>query len=322
MRHAAHKAAKVSHAQFSLSKALFTANRGSHTAKAVRMAQLAEGGAVVGLAPEVVDKLNEVAPMSRRAMREAAKAASRKSALVTSASLAALVGTAATALAFSQQNASRLVLADDGTETSQIKRVSDGAASRSEGRTALKELASTSNNGGWQLGDTSASMDASLMSKSIADNPNVAVLMDQDSSALPANFNPNHATGDVGNAYEFSQFTWWVYVRRHQLGLPAGSHMGNGCQWADSARALGYWVDNTPRHVGDIIVFAAGQEGSDSYYGHVAIVEKINDDGSIVTSESGASLNGGTYSRTLTNVGDFQYIHYGVSLPTTVPLFL
>ena len=272
MRHAAHKAAKVSHAQFSLSKALFTANRGSHTAKAVRMAQLAEGGAVVGLAPEVVDKLNEVAPMSRRAMREAAKAASRKSALVTSASLAALVGTAATALAFSQQNASRLVLADDGTETSQVKRVSDGAASRSEGRTALKELASTSNNGGWQLGDTSASMDASLMSKSIADNPNVAILMDQDSSALPANFNPNHATGDVGNAYEFSQCT--------------------------------------PRHVGDIIVFAAGQEGSDSYYGHVAIVEKINDDGSIVTSESGASLNGGTYSRTLTNVGDFQYIHY------------
>ena len=224
------------------------------------MAQLAEGGAVVGLAPEVVDKLNEVAPMSRRAMREAAKAASRKSALVTSASLAALVGTAATALAFSQQNASRLVLADDGTETSQIKRVSDGAASRSEGRTALKELASTSNNGGWQLGDTSASMDASLMSKSIADNPNVAVLMDQDSSALPANFNPNHATGDVGNAYEFSQCTWWVYVRRHQLGLPAGSHMGNGCQWADSARALGYWVDNTPRHVGDIIVFAAGRK--------------------------------------------------------------
>ena len=241
MRHAAHKAAKVSHAQFSLSKALFTANRGSHTAKAVRMAQLAEGGAVVGLAPEVVDKLNEVAPMSRRAMREAAKAAYRKSALVTSASLAALVGTAATALAFS---------------------------------------------------------------------PTIAVLMDQDSSALPANFNPNHATGDVGNAYEFSQCTWWVYVRRHQLGLPAGSHMGNGCQWADSARALGYWVDNTPRHVGDIIVFAAGQEGSDSYYGHVAIVEKINDDGSIVTSESGASLNGGTYSRTLTNVGDFQYIHY------------
>lgn len=80
-------------------------------------------------------------------------------------------------------------------------------------------------------------------------------------------------------------------------------------------RALGYWVDNTPRHVGDIIVFAAGQEGSDSYYGHVAIVEKINDDGSIVTSESGASLNGGTYSRTLTNVGDFP-VYSLLSFPT------
>ena len=310
MRHAAHKAAKVSHAQFSLSKALFTANRGSHTAKAVRMAQLAEGGAVVGLAPEVVDKLNEVAPMSRRAMREAAKAASRKSALVTSASLAALVGTAATALRSASRTHPDWCLRTTVPKRPRLNVCPMERPSRSEGRTALKELASTSNNGGWQLGDTSASMDASLMSKSIADNPNVAVLMDQDSSALPANFNPNHATGDVGNAYEFSQCTWWVYVRRHQLGLPAGSHMGNGCQWADSARALGYWVDNTPRHVGDIIVFAAGQEGSDSYYGHVAIVEKINDDGSIVTSESGASLNGGTYSRTLTNVGDFQYIHY------------
>lgn len=311
MRHAAHKAARGSSAQFSLSKALFTSSRGSHTAKAVRMVQLADGdGAVVGLTPEIAEKLNEVAPMSRRAMREAAKAASRKSTFVTSASLAALVGTAATALAFSQQNASQLVLADEGTETSQIKRVSDGVVSRSEGRTALGELTSTSNNGGWQLGETSASMDARLMSKSIADNPNVAVLMDQDSSILPADFNPNHATGDIGNAYEFSQCTWWVYVRRHQLGLPAGSHMGNGCQWADSARALGYWVDNTPRHVGDVIVFAAGQEGSDPYYGHVAIVEKINDDGSIVTSECGSVMNGRTYSRTLTNVSDFQYIHY------------
>lgn len=184
MRHAAHKAAKASSARFSVSKALFTSSRGSHTAKAVRMAQLADGGAVVGLAPEVAEKLNEVAPMSRRAMREAAKAASRKSTLVTSASLAALVGTAATALAFSQQNASRLVIADDGVETTQIKRVSDGAASRSEDRTALKE-SSTSNNGGWQLGETSASMDANLLSKSLADNPNVAVLMIRTARSCP-----------------------------------------------------------------------------------------------------------------------------------------
>ena len=74
--------------------------------------------------------------------------------------------------------------------------------------------------------------------------------------------------------------------------------------------ALGYWVDNTPRHVGDIMVFAAGQAGADGYYGHVAIVEQINPDGSIVTSECGASMNGKTYSKTYTNPSDFQFIHY------------
>ena len=44
MRHAAHKAAKVSNERFSVAKALFTSSRGSHTAKAVRMVQLANGG--------------------------------------------------------------------------------------------------------------------------------------------------------------------------------------------------------------------------------------------------------------------------------------
>ena len=39
-------------------------------------------------------------------------------------------------------------------------------------------------------------------------------------------------------------------------------------------------------HVGDIVVFAPGQMGADSYYGHVAIVEGVNADGSIKISES------------------------------------
>ena len=265
MRHAAHKAARVSDERFSAAKALFTSSRGSHTAKAVRMVQLANGeGAVVGLDPAVAEKLNEVAPMTRRAMREAARAAERRSTIVTSASLAALVGTAATAVALTQQNSMNLLVADAATTTTQLKRVSDtSAASRSEERTALDSLvdssdaSQTSNNGEWQLGDANTIADVSQLSKSKASNPNVAVLMDQDSESLPAGFDSEHATGDSGNAYEFSQCTWWAYVRRHQLGLPAGSHFGNGCQWAASAKALGYWVDNTPRHVGDIIVFAA-----------------------------------------------------------------
>ena len=143
MRHAAHKAAKVSNERFSVAKALFTSSRGSHTAKAVRMVQLANGGgAVVGLEPAVAEKLNEVAPMSRRAMREAARAAGRRSAFMASASLAALVGTAATAMAVGQQNASEMTFADNAATTTQMKRVSDDAASRSESRSDLDVLAS------------------------------------------------------------------------------------------------------------------------------------------------------------------------------------
>ena len=202
MRHAAHKAAKVSNERFSVAEALFTSSRGSHTAKAVRMVQLANGGgAVVGLEPAVAEKLNEVAPMSRRAMREAARAAGRRSAFMASASLAALVGTAATAMAVGQQNASEMTFADNAATTTQMKRVSDDAASRSESRSDLDALASTSNSGDWQLGETSSSMDTNLLSKSIADNPNVAVLMDQDAGLLPSGFNPNHGTGDTGNDY-------------------------------------------------------------------------------------------------------------------------
>lgn len=163
----------------------------------------------------------------------------------------------------------------------------------------------------WKLGADSG-FNIAEMSRSAADNPKVALLMDKDFGVLPKGFNPNHATGDTGNAYEFSQCTWWVYVRRSQLGLPVGSHFGNGNMWADSARGLGYWVDRTPRHVGDIMVFRAGQAGSDPFYGHVAIVEKINPDGSIETSESGASLHGKTFSRKFDakQLSQYQFIHY------------
>ena len=68
----------------------------------------------------------------------------------------------------------------------------------------------------------------------------------------------------------------------------------------------------SPRHVGDVIVFQRGQFGASAVYGHVAIVEQINADGSIVTSECGASLNGKTVSRTFSadQASQLQFIHY------------
>lgn len=118
----------------------------------------------------------------------------------------------------------------------------------------------------------------------------------------------NHPTGDTGNAYPFSQCTWWAYIRRHQLGLPCGSHFGNGGQWANSARRLGYEVNHTPS-VGAIMVFAPGQDGASPTYGHVAIVEAVMPDGSVITSECGAVLRGHPISRRIWNVQKFWFIH-------------
>lgn len=263
----------------------------------------------------LVAKLNEVAPPTRRSIRLAAKAEARRAHLVTGSALTVLVGAAASSLTFSQNrdDAVSPMASSTGsylaTPAGSLDSTVYGSTtvSRSETRQSLPTESQT-NEGSWQLGDSD--LDASQMSKSLAENPVVANLMDENRDAIPEGFNPNHATGERGNAYEFSQCTWWAYVRRHQLGLPVGSHLGNGMNWANSARALGYWVDNTPRNVGDVIVFQPGQEGSDMTYGHVAIVEKINPDGSIVTSECGAVMNGKTYSRTLTNVHALQYIHY------------
>ena len=64
---------------------------------------------------------------------------------------------------------------------------------------------------------------------------------------------------------------------------------------------MGYWVDNTPRNTGDALVFSPGQEGASGVYGHVAVVEKVNPDGSIEISESNVQGVGVISHRTFTS---------------------
>ena len=92
MKHASHKATTVSRQKFSLAKALFASGKGSHSVRAVRAVQSAGSDAVVlGLDPAIAEKINEIAPQTRRSIREAARAAERRSHILASASLAALV---------------------------------------------------------------------------------------------------------------------------------------------------------------------------------------------------------------------------------------
>lgn len=84
----------------------------------------------------------------------------------------------------------------------------------------------------------------------------------------------------AGNKYDYGYCTWYSYNRRAELGRPVGSFWGNASTWASQARGSGYLVNNTPA-VGAIMQNSYQAGG----YGHVANVESVNADGSILVSE-------------------------------------
>lgn len=103
----------------------------------------------------------------------------------------------------------------------------------------------------------------------------------------------------AGDTYARGQCTWWAAIRRAQIGRPVDPYMGNGGDWADTARRLGYSVGQTPR-AGDAISFGRGVLGADATYGHVAIVEAVRTDGSILISEANVLGVGVVSTRTIT----------------------
>ncbi|RBP98817.1 lytic transglycosylase domain-containing protein [Bifidobacterium xylocopae] len=92
-----------------------------------------------------------------------------------------------------------------------------------------------------------------------------------------------------GSGYQPGQCTWWAANRRANIGHPVTAHMGNGGAWANTARSMGWPVGHEPR-LGAAMSISPGLLGSDPSYGHVAVVEQINPDGSIVISESGVTM--------------------------------
>lgn len=94
---------------------------------------------------------------------------------------------------------------------------------------------------------------------------------------------PNHVASLNGGIA--GQCTWYVYNRFSQLGKPIKhSPMGNGGEWAFYAQNYGYSVSRNAR-AGTAISFPPGVAGSSPQYGHIAFVEKVNEDGSVLVSE-------------------------------------
>ena len=113
----------------------------------------------------------------------------------------------------------------------------------------------------------------------------VAPVVYASTSSSNGGYYSGYRAGSVGNRYAYGNCTWYAYERRAAMGMPVGSFWGNGGSWAYSGRAAGYAVNNVPSY-GAILV----EVGSP---GHVAVVESVAADGTVVVSEMNNSAYGG-----------------------------
>lgn len=115
---------------------------------------------------------------------------------------------------------------------------------------------------------------------------------------------------NTSGSYPFGQCTWYVFNRMAQLGMSVDNHMGNGGQWGETGKTLGYNVTNTPA-VGTAVSIPGGQLGSNPLYGHVAFVEAVNEDGSILISEANVVKKGtGTVSYRILSAETAKSLNY------------
>jgi surface antigen len=87
---------------------------------------------------------------------------------------------------------------------------------------------------------------------------------------------------NTSNHFYYGQCTYWAAMHYHDLTGLWIPWNGNANQWVSGAATSGWVVSNTPK-LHSIIVLQAYIQGA-GYYGHVAVVEQINPDGSVVTS--------------------------------------
>jgi surface antigen/LysM repeat protein len=114
----------------------------------------------------------------------------------------------------------------------------------------------------------------------------------------------DNSPSSPGNGYARSNCTWYAYERRLKLGRPIGSFWGNAATWASNASANGFRVDQVPE-AGAVMQNGGG-------FGHVAVVESVNSDGSVTVTEMNYNWGGNLVDeRTIpaSQVGSFYYIH-------------
>jgi surface antigen len=144
-----------------------------------------------------------------------------------------------------------------------------------------------------------------------------AASADISSTSIPAGWDvsgPLPSNSFANDPYPWGQCTWYVYGRAAQLGISFSTQMGNAGDWMYAA---GYTVTQTPtKHAA--LSFLPGQAGADATYGHVAFVEDVKADGSILISESNAQGLGVVSYRTF-SAEEAKQFHYVIGQTQVAP---
>lgn len=112
-------------------------------------------------------------------------------------------------------------------------------------------------------------------------------------------------SGYIAQSYPYGQCTWFVFNRAKDFGINYDPYMGNGGEWQYKP---GYETTHTPRE-NTAVSFTPGTAGSDPTYGHVAFVEQVKSDGSILISESNAKGLGVVSYRTFDKAQASQFTY-------------
>lgn len=107
------------------------------------------------------------------------------------------------------------------------------------------------------------------------------------------------------NGYDYGWCTWHAANRRREIGRPIPSNLGNAISWYYIAKSSGMAVGDTPT-AGAVL-----WHGNIGGWGHVAFVEGVNPDGSILVSDMNYPIWGTVTYRTVqpSEFGSLKFIY-------------
>lgn len=107
------------------------------------------------------------------------------------------------------------------------------------------------------------------------------------------------------NGYDYGWCTWHAANRRKEIGRPIPNNLGNAVSWLSVARRAGLPAGSDPQP--GAVVYHKNIGG----LGHVAFVEKINEDGSALVSDMNYPSWGRVTYRTITpgEFGSYAFIY-------------